>query len=280
MPYKFSPVGRCIYCGDNKSQLTDEHIIPLGLGGTVILPAASCKPCATLTGKFEGVVQRTIFGDFRIRYNLPTRRKNERPKLKKIGTRSGLQVDIPAVEFPVTYFVYNFGTCGLLLNAPAALDVSRFTLTEIHNSDELRNLITKHNWDGVLKTTMRPDEFRKALAKIAYSWFTAVAGYGNFEPLVLDAITQKHFNMSYLVGQNEKTEPTVDGPHWHNMRLRTMHQIGGAASIFVIDLRLFQSNPTPTYHIVVGKSHSMEQYAKVMEKVRNSGHVELPHIKV
>ncbi len=36
------PIGRCIYCGGRKG-LLDEHIIPYGLGGNLVLPEASCK---------------------------------------------------------------------------------------------------------------------------------------------------------------------------------------------------------------------------------------------
>ena len=78
MAFRFEPVGICIYCGKKNAKLGDEHIIPYGLGGQLILQAASCKACETITAKFEGVVQRTIYGDFRMRHNLPSRRKRDR----------------------------------------------------------------------------------------------------------------------------------------------------------------------------------------------------------
>ncbi len=46
----FDPVGRCIYCGRGPdAKLTKEHIIPYGLNGHLILPAASCEICAAKT---------------------------------------------------------------------------------------------------------------------------------------------------------------------------------------------------------------------------------------
>jgi hypothetical protein len=41
-PHQF--VGRCIYCGST-DQLSDEHIVPAGLGGDQILYKASCESC-------------------------------------------------------------------------------------------------------------------------------------------------------------------------------------------------------------------------------------------
>lgn len=38
-------MGRCIFCGDEKDKLTDEHIIPKALASNVYLPKASCEQC-------------------------------------------------------------------------------------------------------------------------------------------------------------------------------------------------------------------------------------------
>lgn len=65
-PFYIPSVGECIYRdrGEPAHQgpLTDEHIVPFGLGGTGVFREASCKACAKVTAKFEGVVQRTILG--------------------------------------------------------------------------------------------------------------------------------------------------------------------------------------------------------------------------
>jgi hypothetical protein len=55
---KDHPVGRCIYCGSADPPLTDEHIIPEGLGGRELLYEASCKRCEKITGNFEQKVMR------------------------------------------------------------------------------------------------------------------------------------------------------------------------------------------------------------------------------
>ena len=74
----YAAVGHCIYCGGNKA-LSDEHIVPLGLGGRRVLPKSSCGECAKKTGAFERTCQRTMYGPLRMYYDLPSRRRKERP---------------------------------------------------------------------------------------------------------------------------------------------------------------------------------------------------------
>src|SRR5712672_2024078 len=58
----FDPVGRCIYCGATGVDLRDEHIVPLSLNGTMILPRASCRECEKITTRFERSVARNMYG--------------------------------------------------------------------------------------------------------------------------------------------------------------------------------------------------------------------------
>src|SRR5262245_63413163 len=70
--------GACIYCGTRGVVLTDEHVIPLSLGGQHILEGASCRSCADITTRFERDVARDMWGDARSSYNVQSRRKKER----------------------------------------------------------------------------------------------------------------------------------------------------------------------------------------------------------
>jgi hypothetical protein len=72
-------IGRCIYC-PSAEELTDEHVIPRALNGNLILRAASCKRCATITSAFELKVLRDTLGPARAMMKLRTRRKKDRPK--------------------------------------------------------------------------------------------------------------------------------------------------------------------------------------------------------
>jgi hypothetical protein len=45
---KFPDKGVCIYCGVADAELSDEHIVPLSIGGQHIIDDASCLKCAVL----------------------------------------------------------------------------------------------------------------------------------------------------------------------------------------------------------------------------------------
>ena len=96
------PVGVCIYCGRTED-LSDEHIIPLALGGRLVLPEASCSICAALTSAFEGSVCRGFMLDARTAGRFPTRRPKERPTTSTLEIKRGNDfesIELPSAESP------------------------------------------------------------------------------------------------------------------------------------------------------------------------------------
>jgi hypothetical protein len=63
MGRRYAPAGFCIYCGARGPSvaLGQEHIVPKGLGGTLILPDASCRDCEKITGAIEQQCLRRMF---------------------------------------------------------------------------------------------------------------------------------------------------------------------------------------------------------------------------
>jgi hypothetical protein len=59
--------GECIYCGalGTDVELTDEHIIPLSLGGKAVILDGSCKACAKETTKLENEIAHKVLWEFR-----------------------------------------------------------------------------------------------------------------------------------------------------------------------------------------------------------------------
>jgi hypothetical protein len=276
-PQIFEPVGHCIYCGASDCDLSDEHIVPLGLNGRMILPKSSCAACAKITGKFEGAVQRTILGDIRIRNNLPTRRKKERPSKRTIGVVSpsgaAKTLDVPFVEFPAPYFVYHFGICGNSIGAPPSLDVSQFKASTIHNHEELVAFAEKYKWDKKITTRFLPNEFRRMLAKIAYSLSVALLGPDSFRPVIRDAILKDHCNLPYFVGEDRTGYP-MNPIRWHQYGLEVRTAPSGQHKLFA-HIHLFCPAATPTYHVFVGELDSPEQFSRVAEKLRDGRNIEI-----
>lgn len=267
----YDPVGCCIYCGVT-SDLTDEHIIPLGLAGEHVLPRASCKPCARVTAKFEGVVLRTIFGDVRMRNKLPTRRKKQRPGHRLINTQAGTKL-VPTTEYPAPYVVYQFGKCGLLLDAPSNLVLPHHNVSIIPDRDH-DEFQSAHQWDGLVSFKFQPDQFRQMILKIGYGYAIANLGHASFRRIALPYFMQEKQNVSYLVGQNETKEPK-DPEHLHKTRISLVYRPQTQQWLVIAEIRLFAGASTPTYHAVVGDFERASDVGHILEKLGNTGSVEV-----
>jgi hypothetical protein len=113
----YSVVSVCIYCGSTIG-LEDEHIVPFGLGGTAILPAASCRACATVTSRFELTVLRGPMRPIRVALGIRSRRKHRgAPTLLPLRVRRGDQWEtcaLPYDEYPLVleFFVLGIPGCA------------------------------------------------------------------------------------------------------------------------------------------------------------------------
>jgi hypothetical protein len=100
----YPPVGRCIYCGETED-LSREHIIPFGLNGNAVLPAASCAKCRNITASFERDVLRGSMCAVRVRLKFQSRKKHQGAPLTQrlMFTRNGVSetIDLPIERFPI-----------------------------------------------------------------------------------------------------------------------------------------------------------------------------------
>ncbi len=112
--------GSCIYCGATAVKLADEHAVPLSLGGQHILEGASCRRCADITSKFELDVARELWGDARISYDAPSRRKKQRKTHIVLRDPANLdrKVKVPYRDYPAPMEIYKMAQAGLLQGFP------------------------------------------------------------------------------------------------------------------------------------------------------------------
>jgi hypothetical protein len=81
----------CSYCPSAEG-LTEEHIIPLALGGKQLFPSSSCNKCRVATCKVEDFVLREYLGPLRSYLNLPSRRPKQRPTGYELRLSNGTRV--------------------------------------------------------------------------------------------------------------------------------------------------------------------------------------------
>jgi hypothetical protein len=213
----YKPVWFCIYCSDGiigdatKRKLGAEHIIPFGLGGTQILPRASCKKCERVTGPVEQSCLRTMFGPTRIKLGLPARNPEERPTeltlvLSQETTPIG-ELKIPASEFPLAIPGLKLPPPGILAGEkPDDRLVGEFAL--VQNEAEGRKYLAGDK-KGIRVATFNNHVFMQMLAKVGHFVRCGEWGFYSFRPLLLDLILGRSETASYWVGGREGHYPQI-----------------------------------------------------------------------
>lgn len=259
----YAALGRCLYCGAD-SALSDEHIIPLGLGGRWVLPKSSCAACAKETSAFERTCQRTMLGPLRIYYDLPSRRRKERPEKLPLKVKRTPDADWSYID--VDQQIYPFLVLFPLLDLPDELS-GRTTA-------ESRGAVVRQLWirgasfrDGILPhlaalaaelqvAAIEPTakfsapEFFRMLAKIAHAFAVAEMGIGSFAPFLIPIVRAADTaNCVQYIGGLREQEPRTENLH----ELSFVPPPVNRPDIIAVRVRLFATLETPTYHVAVGR---------------------------
>jgi hypothetical protein len=160
----------------------DEHVIPLALGGNLILREAACRKCEkVINEEVEPPVLLKEWGYLRIKHNFPTlgKSKKKRPTHVTLRSRDGAALSIPIQDCSTLVPAYKFIAPRILSGAPRTDDNKHWTM-DAYGTDhesELRMRAEYPQWDGVHLLVPQPYTFARLLAKIAYC--RAVAGTGS-----------------------------------------------------------------------------------------------------
>jgi hypothetical protein len=266
-PTKFPSKGVCIYCGATGVKLTDEHILPLSLGGGHVIADASCLACADVTKRFEQDVARELWGDARISYNAPSRRKKQR-KTHIVLTdpdNPGRTVKVPYGECPAPMVFYRMDRAGLLQGVPESLDISSaWKLEALSHYEKNKAFEAKYGMKLTARFRHVPESFARLLAKVGYGQILTSLDPDDFSPLCVPYIMGQRKNLSYIVGGKLTSDPPDSGLGYvlktaaFGMRDRIM---------LIAELRLYADNHVPTYHVVVGDVAGTEKVAMVLQKL-------------
>jgi hypothetical protein len=256
------PINCCIYCGESDVELTDEHVIPLSLGGTMVLPKASCKKCAKQTAKLEGYVGRHIFQDVRIEFGLPTRRPKERPThlpLRESFSPSPVEAPIrliPTKDYPGALILVTHEPAGLLLGRPPEAPGSgQPFVREIAGRDRVDNL-KKQNIEAKIYREIQPDLILRFMAKVALGVAVVACGLDGFVPFIRPLILTREGNVFHWIGgttqeMDEFPPPISKGPLAH--RVVAFRRDLDLRAHLLVQIQLFAFLNTPIYTAVVGR---------------------------
>lgn len=259
---EIGPVGECIYCGEREAPLTDEHIIPDGLGGNLLLTKSSCVKCAKIIGAYEQFILRKMLGGARhltgIKSLKSIRKKQAKPDTVRIDVDSDrAKSRFVSLEQEPPYIIPLFLTDswpGMLLHPPSShLGVRANFIMPLDVVDRARKFAgpKKKLTFGVLINFVT---FSQMLAKIAHSFAVAKIGLSSFEPFLCDYILHGSPQIrTDLIGSHE----TEEFYSLHDIQLQryTSNNVMPPVDYWLCTVRLFSSvGGTPSYTIVVGRA--------------------------
>jgi hypothetical protein len=252
----FAPVGRCIYC-DATADLTDEHIVPLGLDGFLELPDASCKPCAKITSLLELSLLRGEFWALRLHLAMTSRRKHQRaPTHFPVEiTREGTTVTetVPREACPVVQQFPLFPPPRLLTGEPSrpGIDVEGAQPIVFGDPQALLRQLGGEKLSQIAQT--RPAQFGRFIAKIALGMAEATGAIRHLaapapvrevilgtNPAIGDYVGTLTYPLQAYPGQSHRIAVIADqGRGW-----------------LIGDVQLFSASPTPRYGVLLGPLRS------------------------
>lgn len=253
-----APAGACIYCGATGGRLTDEHVVPKGLGGTLVLPQASCDDCARLTSQFEMRVLRGFLDRGRQAMGIKGRKSHKRQAADTI-TQTFIQADESTFDHDVPW---NEGVKLMHLPVfvlPAFLDPRRemdptvsklevMALDTLHFGVGQGELVREYQARGMrFEDQMDLWAFVKMLAKIAHSYHVAVDGLFPLEqsPLVPIILGQRSDALNWIGTMLTDTLPSA-GQALHQLHHAPLES-EDRSQAWAVRIKLFAPDPTPTY---------------------------------
>ena len=253
-------VGYCIYCGateyrpGTEEPLHDEHVVPEGLGGTLVLAEASCRQCEQMINPFEQKVIRVNFQMARLRLGVHRKRRARNADADALmvtiqnedGSESSARM--PPDLAPSLFFLPNFGPPASLIGFGAGILTGYY----LHSFDRVSDMLLRlGSPKGFASPTLDAWAFGRFLAKVAhgYAHYAAFAR-GPFGPTLQPLIRGEGTFPDVLAPVGGTGVPPKRADALHELSLSV--QDWGRGPVIVAHVRLFASLDTPRYAIVVG----------------------------
>ena len=265
---KIPSPGRCIYCGDDQSKLTDEHVIPFALGGnSAILLKACCSTCQGIIQKYEQRVLRDRMGIFRARIGAPTRNPKKRPREQKlhfveVNEKMEVLRDlgdrlVPIDDAPLAFAVWDCAPPGILgeVSTPDMRAGKPWTYVHKETAMKLAREVaveTSSNHVAVKVAEVNRLDVLRFIAKTAHAYAVAELGYGTFRPTLPDLILGRSDNVTEFIGGDPSPDPITTGPD--RMLTITAGQVtnGPANGYWAVRMQLYPILGTPAHAAIVG----------------------------
>ena len=267
----YAPVGRCIYCGATEwsaqqlRKLGDEHIIPEGLGGGLVLPEASCKTCEAVTSAVELEWLRGAYYTARVQKELGKKKKRPPRFLPLQFLRNGKIVweSIPLEKYPAMIVTLLFDEPEILSDCVPVEKVLSGGVA-VGTLPTFGQLLKPYLDQGAVtfvppRSSATSIHLGRMLAKIAHSYAVAELGITGFTPFLVDIISGTDTRyLSHYVGGTRDVPPASD--NGYEIKLTTVASVGRLPYL-VVKIRLLSDvNGMPEYWVVVGERRGSEPF--------------------
>lgn len=255
---RMAPAGACIYCGTRDGRLTDEHVVPKGLGGTLVLPQASCDDCARLTSQFEMRVLRGFLDRGRRALGIKGRKGHKRtvadtlPQTFIQPDESTREVEAPwddgvkVMHLPV--FVLPAFLDPKRPMDPSVSQLDIMALDTLHFGLGQGELVREYQAQGMrFEDRMDVWAFVRMLAKIAHSYHVAVHGLFPLEqsPLVPIILGRRSDALNWI--GNTSADPLPSGGQALHLLHHAVLESDNGSQAWAARIKLFAHGATPTY---------------------------------
>lgn len=249
----YPPVDRCIYCLAT-DDLRREHIIAFGLGGTAVLPRASCARCARITGAFEAQVLRGPMRAVRVLRRLRSRSKHAGvPGTQRLTVvRSGVTetVQIPIDQYPILLHFPTFAPPKFLTGHDGS-GIEVTSVASVLFGPRPEEVARRLGGQSIILESHgdRPIAFARILAKIGYAMAVAQGAQSRLDgpSPVLPSILGEVDDIGRWVGT--LTDPIRKYPGvLHRIAIREDR----AKGLLLAEIQLFADSETPSYGVILG----------------------------
>jgi hypothetical protein len=267
----YAPVGCCIYCGATEwsaqqpRKLGDEHIIPEGLGGGLVLPEASCKACEAITSAVELEWLRGAYYTARVQKGLGKKKKRPPRFLPLQILRDGQATweSISLEKYPAMVVTLLFDEPEILSGCAPVEKVLSGGVA-IGTLPNFGQLLKPYLDQGAVtfappRSSATSTHLGRMLAKIAHSYAVGELGITGFKPFLVDIILGTDTrHLSHYIGGTREVPPESEKNY--EIELTAIDAVE-FSTYLVVKIRLLSNvQGMPEYWVVVGERLSSQQF--------------------
>ncbi len=259
---KYTDIGKCIYCNKTDLPLTDEHVIPLSLAGTMVLKNASCEECRKITSKYERNPIHENWIEARACLDYPSRRsklkdmtfsmdvvlKDETETILQLNKDETLGITL-FPEFPLPAFFgnadYKYGAVWIALRT---IGFGKVDLKEFSDKHDIKQIIGSTKYKG--------NHFEIMITRIAYCAVVAYLGPNALSKnFVLPTILGEIDDVGYWLGCDYEGNVV---PHMGKVQASNVMGLGllsraDGTKCLMVSIKFFAASDAPEYIVVVGE---------------------------